>query len=110
MAQTITTKVPENTLRIATGRYLDTGTVAAYTFVCGFKPRYVKVTNLAGTSSSFEWYEGMADASAWKIFSVTTESAIVTTNGITPTANGFTLGLDTDVNVSSQQISWIALG
>jgi len=110
MAQTITTKTPLNVLRMATGRYLDTGTVAAYAFECGFKPRYVEVINLAATSCSFKWIEGMADASAWKIYSVTTESTLVTSNGITPSANGFTLGLDTDVNVTSQQISWVALG
>lgn len=109
MAQTITTKVPENTLRVATGRYLDTGTVAAYTFTCGFKPRYVKVVNLAASSSSFEWFEGMADASAWKT-AVDGTAALVTTNGITVDSRGFTLGLDTDVNVSSEQISWLALG
>lgn len=109
MAQTITTKLPENTLRVATGRYLDTGTVAAYTFTTGFKPRYVKVVNLAASSASFEWFEGMADASAWKT-AVDGTAALVTTNGITVSDTGFTLGLDTDVNVSSEQISWMALG
>ena len=110
MTQTITTKAPEGLLRMATGRYLDTGSVAAYEFDdLGFKPRYVKVINLAASSSSFEWVEGMADASAWKT-AVDGTAAIVTTNGITVGARGFTLGLDTDVNVASEQISWIALG
>lgn len=109
MAQTITTKVPENTLRVATGRYLDTGTVAAYTFTTGFKPRYVKVVNLAASSSSFEWFEGMADASAWKT-ATNGDAALVTSNGITVDDRGFTLGLDTDVNVTSEQISWLAIG
>lgn len=109
MAQTITTKLPENTMRIATGRYLDTGTVAAYTFTTGFKPRYVKVVNLAASSSSFEWFEGMADASAWKT-AVDGTAALVTSNGITVSKSGFILGLDTDVNVSSEQISWLAIG
>ena len=109
MAQTITTKLPENTMRVATGRYLDTGTVAAYEFETGFKPRYVKVVNLSASSSSFEWFEGMADASAWKV-STSGAFSLVTTNGITVSNNGFTLGLDTDVNVSSEQISWMALG
>lgn len=110
MAQTITTKAPLNTVRLATGRYLDTGTVAAYTFSdLGFKPRLVEVINLAASSSSFKWVEGMADASAWKV-ATNGDAALVTSNGITVTTRGFTLGLDTDVNVSSEQISWYALG
>jgi hypothetical protein len=109
MAQTITTKGPLNTVRMATGRYLDTGSVAAYTFTLGFKPRYVKVVNLAASSSSFEWFEGMADASAWKT-ATNGDGAIVTTNGITVSESGFILGLDTDVNVASEQISFVALG
>lgn len=109
MAQTITSKAPLNTMRVATGRYLDTGTVAAYTFETGFKPRYVKVVNLAASSSSFEWFEGMADDSAWKV-STSGAFSLVTSNGITVSANGFTLGLDTDVNVSSEQISWVCFG
>lgn len=108
MAQTITTKKPGVLAQVATGRYLDTGTVAAYTFTLGFKPRYVKVVNLASSSASFEWFEGMADASAWK---TTTSGAgsLVTSNGITVSDTGFTLGLDTDVNVSNEQISWLAI-
>ena len=110
MAQTITTKEPLNTLRMATGRYLDTGTVAAYNFDdCGFQPRYVEVINLAASSSSFKWIEGMAAASAWKT-ATNGDAALVTSNGITVNTRGFTLGLDTDVNVSSEQISWVALG
>ncbi len=108
MAQTITTKLPENTLRLATGRYLDTGTVAAYTFTCGFKPRYVKVVNLTD-KNLMEWYEGMADASQLHEVANGTKT-LVTSNGITVSATGFTLGLDTEVNVQSKQVSWIALG
>jgi len=108
MAQTITTKAPLNTLRLATGRYLDTGTVAAYTFTLGFQPRYVRVINNT-SSDKYEWVEGMADASAHKQVAAGTSSAI-TTLGITVSASGFTMGLDTDVNVTSEQVSFIALG
>lgn len=109
MAQTITTKLPENTLRLATGRYLDTGTVAAYAFTTGFKPRYVKVVNLAATGAQLEWFEGMADASAMKRVTAG-DMTLITTLGITVSDSGFTMGLDTDVNVTSEQVSWMALG
>lgn len=108
MTQTITTKVPRAMAQVATGRYLDTGTVAAYQFTLGFKPRYVKVVNLAATGGSLEWFEGMADASAFKR-DTAGDMTVITTLGITVDARGFTLGLDTDINVTSEQVSWLAL-
>jgi len=109
MAQTITAvKNSASVVQIAVGRYLDTGTVAAYTFTTGFKPLYVKVVN--NTSSDwYEWFHGMAAASAHKVVAAGTGSAI-TTLGITQLSYGFTMGLDTDVNVSSEQVSWLAIG
>lgn len=93
---------------VAVGRYLDTGTAAAFTITTGFKPRYVKVLN--NTSRDWEeWFEGMADASAHKVVAAGTGTAI-TSLGITVSDTGFTVGLDTDINVSSEQISWIAIG
>jgi hypothetical protein len=109
MAQTITTAEPMNVTRLATGRYLDTGTVAAYTFTTGFQPRYVKVQNLAATGATIEYYEGMADASAWKS-AVAGDGSLITTLGITVSASGFIFGLDLDANVTSEQVSWIAIG
>lgn len=96
-------------VRMATGRYLDTGTVAAYTFSdLGFQPRYVHVIN--NTSGDEEtWIEGMTDAYAFKRVAAGT-GAQITSLGITPTARGFTFGLDTDINVTSEQVSWLALG
>jgi len=111
MAQTITTQEPTNMVRMATGRYKDTGTVAEYTFSdLGFKPRYVRVINSASSGGSFEWIEGMADDSAIKRLAADGVQSLVTSNGITVTDRGFTLGVDTDINVSSEQISWVAMG
>ena len=108
MAQTITTNEPLNTLRMFTASYYDTGTVAAYTFTCGFRPRYVKVVNET-SRDQMEWYEGMADAEGIKTVAAGTRT-LVTSNGITPSAKGFIFGLDTDVNVTSEQCSIVALG
>lgn len=109
MAQTIVTKQPLNTARIATGTYLDTGTVAAYTFAdLGFKPRYIRVINK--TSGDEEcWIEGMTAAHAVKRVAAGT-SAGITSLGLTVSDRGFTFGLDTDMNVSGEQVYWVAIG
>ena len=108
MTQTITTALPENTLRMATGRYLDTGTVAAYDFTTGFKPRYVRVINNT-SGDELEWMEGMTAAYGFKRVAAGT-AAQTTSLGITVGDFGFTFGLDTDMNVTSEQVSWVAFG
>ena len=109
MAQTIATKTPLNVARIATGTYLDTGTVAAYTFSdLGFKPRYIRVINT--TSGDEEcWIEGMTAAHAYKRIAAGT-GAETTSLGLTVTDRGFTFGLDLDMNVTSEQVYWVAIG
>lgn len=91
------------------GRYIDTGTVAAFNITLGFQPRYVKVVNVT-SGDMIEWYEGMAAASACKTTGATGVRTLITTLGITVSASGFTVGLDLDVNVTSEQLSWIATG
>ncbi len=106
MAQTAT-QTHHQVRGMAVGRFFDNGTVAATAFTVGFQPRYVKVVNV-DSGDMFEWYEGMAAASACKTLGSTGVRSKVTSNGITVSASGFTLGLDTDVLVSSEQISWMA--
>jgi hypothetical protein len=109
----ITTTQSSNHVRnVAVGRYKDTGTAAAFTITTGFKPRYVKILNIDGLCLE-EWTEGMADASALKTVDSgagTTDIVKITSNGITVSSSGFTVGLDTDINVTSEQLSWIAMG
>lgn len=112
MAQVITTESVRNTVRIWTGAYHDDGTVAAYSFTTGFKPRYIRALNTDGLCI-MEWIEGMADASAVKTVdsgSNQTDVTHVTSNGITVSDTGFTFGLDTDMNVSDEQVYLIAMG
>jgi len=109
MAITVSTKQPTNMLRLATGMYIDTGTEAAYTYTdLGFRPRYVKVVNLTSGDQE-EWFEGMTAAHAHKRVAAGT-AAPITSLGITVSAVGFTIGLDTDINKDSEQVHWIALG
>jgi len=96
-------------VQIAVGRYLTSDTAAAFTITTGFKPLYVKVQNLAATGSTAEWYHGMAADSAWKSV-VAGDGSLITTLGITQLSYGFTVGLDTDLNVINEQLSWLALG
>lgn len=99
---------PASVANIAVGRYLDTGTVAAFTITTGFRPRYVKVSNVT-SRDQMEWFEGMTDDTGVKTVAAGTRT-LSASLGITDNANGFTMGLDTDVVVTSEQISWIALG
>ena len=100
---------PADSANIAVGRYITTGTAAAIAITTGFKPRFVQVVNLAATGDMHQWYEGMADASARKQVTAG-DMTLITTLGITVSASGFTIGLDTDLNVTSEQLSWIAIG
>ena len=101
-------KAPASVNNTAMGRYLDTGTVDAFKITTGFKPRYVKVVNTT-SRDQMEWYEGMTDAYGIKTVAAGTRT-LVTSDGVTVAEDGFTMGLDTDIVVTSEQISWIALG
>ncbi len=90
----------------AVGRYLTDATAAAISITTGFLPRFVEVVNVT-SGDSYRWYEGMAAASAVKTVAAGTVS-IITTLGITVSSSGFTIGLDLDVNVINEQLSWTA--
>lgn len=108
MAQTSTQSIqPASLVNLAIGRWLDTGTVAAITITIGFKARMVEVCNCT-SGDEYKWFEGMAAASAFKRITAGTAS-IITTLGITVSDKSFVIGLDLDVNVTSEQISWMAL-
>ena len=109
MATSSQSKQPASVTNVAVGRYLEATLAAAFTITTGFKPRWVRVINETASSSSFEWFEGMDDASAIKR-AIAGDLTVVTTNGITVSASGFTVGLDTDVNVVNEQLDWIAIG
>jgi hypothetical protein len=109
-------KVPASATNIAVGSYLDTGTAAAITITCGFKPRYVCVYNVTAASTGLvkmEWFEGMTAAHGIKTNDEgTSETGItkITSLGITVSDSGFVIGLDTDLNVTSEQLHWMAIG
>ena len=98
---------PARSTQTAVGSYITSSTAAAFVITTGFKPRFVEVHNET-SGDSYKWYEGMAAAEALKRVAAGT-SSIITTLGITVSATGFTVGLDTDVNVINEQLSWIAI-
>lgn len=101
-------KAPASVNNVAVGRYITSSTAAAITITCGFKPRYVQVMNETSGDSE-EWFEGMTAAHAMKRIAAGTCAAI-TSLGITVANDGFVIGLDTDVNVINEQLSWRAVG
>lgn len=100
---------PASTANVAVGRYLDTGTEAIITITTGFKPRYVLVVNVGSGLCKLEWFEGMTDAHGVRTVTDGTIS-VLTSLGITVSASGFTIGLDTEINQDNEQLSWLAIG
>jgi len=99
------TQTNDEVRNLAVGRYLTDATAAAIVVTTGFKPRVVRVYNVT-SRDMMEWFEGMAAASAIKTVAAGART-LITSNGITVSANGFTIGLDTDVNVINEQLSWV---
>jgi len=88
--------------RIVTGSFYGTGADKNIDTV-GFRPKLVRVVNVeSGGLCRAEWFKGMADDSAVKTAADGTIS-VITSNGITPRANGFAFGADTDLNVDGEQ-------
>jgi len=108
MAVTSTQTHNGGVANVAVGRYKNTGTAAAFTITTGFKPRYVVVSDV-DSRDQMEYFEGMADDSGVKMVAAGTRT-LSTSLAITVSASGFTMGLDTDVVVSGEQISWMAIG
>jgi hypothetical protein len=84
--------------KVRVGSFNSTG--ALVTIELGWKPRAVMMW---GSTASGNWGEDMADDSAYKRVTAGTGST-VTSNGITPTSTGFTVGTDSDLNPSSSVV------
>ena len=88
------------------GSFIGTGSVLTITSRIGIKPRKVELHNVSADPASGVWYDTMADDSVYKQKGGTT--TLATSNGITPTDTGFTIGTDTDLNVAGEQVSFTA--
>lgn len=84
---------------IKSGSELSTN--AALKVITGFKPRAVWL-KLADGAEGY-WNSDMADASAFKRITAGTGS-LVTSNGITPDDDGFTIGADANINPATATV------
>ena len=92
---------------IVTGSY--TGNAAAQNISLGFVPDYIRVVNITDGTISWEWFSGMAAASAFQTANHdTAQQSVISSNGITAyegsdagDTKGFTVGtaLSTDTKV-----------
>lgn len=84
------------TALIKSGAVISTN--AALKVITGFEPRSVLLFLDDGASGA--WNVAMVDASAYKRITAGTGS-LVTSDGITPAYDGFTIGADAELNPSS---------
>src|SRR4051812_37761806 len=94
-----------------TGSYV--GTAAAINIELGFVPDYVLIWNESDGDAKWEWFKGMANASALQTVAAGTLSKI-TANGVTPYAGaqaskaiGFTVG--TALSESTKTFRYLAV-
>lgn len=95
--------------RVVVGAFPGTGAQLDIKKV-GFRPKKVELHNVTGNCSAV-WTESMADASMQKTVdsgSGTTDMSFPTTLGVTPLADGFRLGADTDLNVAAEIVHFVA--
>ena len=93
--------------RIMTGSVTGTGS-AINVRTIGFRPKTVKLINTGGLVKA-EWISPMPDAAAFKTLNHdTAQGAYITSDGITPLSNGFTIGADSDINASGEAIFYVA--
>lgn len=89
--------------QIHVGAVLGTGASLAVNKP-GFKPSFVALFNADDPAFGF-YFNGMPDGYVAKHTDSTTSYA--TSNGLTLSEDGFTIGADTDLNVSGEQLFYV---
>lgn len=88
--------------RIYSGAFVGSGVIFAVNQV-GFKPRLVQLYNATGPTAAHS--DTMAADSALKQVGGT--QTFLTSNGITLTSNGFSLGADADLNAAGETVHFV---
>jgi hypothetical protein len=93
--------------RVMAGSFIGTGALLNVDTV-GFRPKMVQLFNATGLTQAV-WTKTMADDSAFKqINHGTVQNAFITSDGIIPRANGFSVGTDADLNTAAEVVHWVA--
>lgn len=93
---------------VNTGSITVANPAAAVTVTLGWQPRYVKAVNI-NDLKIYEWFEGMNAAAYLQTANhASTQISVGTTNGITVSATGFTLGT-TICDTAADVVRWIAV-
>ncbi len=91
--------------RMVTGGVIGTGSAFNVKTV-GFRPTRVEFFNADGLCHAY-WQNTMANASM--VLTITDGTiTFETSDGITPLADGFTVGANSDLNVATQVSHWVA--
>ena len=88
--------------RVVSGSFVSDGLSRDVTVV-GFRPTKVELYNDQGDSAV--WTEEMADA-AMHLRIAGGTGTFETSDGVTPLANGFTIGANGDINADTQTTYW----
>lgn len=72
----------------------------------GFRPTRVELINITGLETA-TWQEGMADASMIRRITAG-DMSLVSSNGITPLSDGFSIGADGNLNAAGELVRWVA--
>lgn len=86
----------------ASGSFVSNGSAKTIS-TPGFRPGKVELRGSGGDRG--EWFASMPDGYLSKITAAGSGS-LAASNGVTPTADGFTLGADADLNASGETIYW----
>ena len=92
--------------RVVRGAVSGTGSALNVRTV-GFRPRTVRLFNVTGLVTAI-WQDTMPDASALKAVTAG-DIGYITSDGITPLSNGFTIGADSDINAAAEVVHWEAI-
>lgn len=90
-----------------TGKVQCSNPAVAFNVTVGFRPAAVFLFNVTDVGTEW-WSRSLTDAYGHKSDGADGAETALTSNGITPLDNGFTIGLDTDLNGASDWIHWIA--
>lgn len=98
-------------------KFTNPATAVAFSRVCGFEPDRITVHNYSSLSE-MKWYKGMPAASALITTAATGIITKVTSDGITvgtvtdtvtgKVGKGFTIGLNTTVNIAEEILHIVA--